>query len=142
VLAKSLMCLRLAMARQDRPRRGPACVTGYRKFFTHIKVLSMKPRILFALFVLGLGLVAALAFGPAAFARLTNDNVATACACGGGCDCDDCPCTCQVCDGECADCAACCKGAASASSEDLADARPSCCNVVRQCCVEKQACCA
>jgi hypothetical protein len=102
----------------------------------------MKPRILFALFVVGLGLLATLAYGPTAFARLIDENGATACACGGGCQCDDCACTCEDCDGQCAICAACCDGAAiTSTSNRSADARPSCCTVVRQCCVEKRACC-
>lgn len=115
----------------------------YLKTFIHKKGLIMKPRILFALFVLGLGLLAALAFGPSAFADRTHVSSATACACGGACQCEDCACTCEDCDGRCSDCATCCTAAAMTSSGDeSAVSRPTCCTVVRQCCVEKRSCCA
>jgi hypothetical protein len=138
----SLSCLQSRMARQPAALRSGLRLSRYTKLFIHLKGLLMKPRILFALFVLGLGLLAALAFGPSAIAGRTNKGSATACACGGGCECEDCACTCEDCDGRCTDCAACCNVAAMTNSGDESpDARPSCCTVVRQCCVEKRSCC-
>jgi len=94
----------------------------------------MKPRIVFVLLMVAVGLFATLAFGPTAFARLTNaDQAAAACECGGSCVCEDCACTCENCDGNCTQCDACCNAA-------VAD-RESCCSVIRQCCVEKRYCC-
>jgi hypothetical protein len=130
-----LTCMQLRMARQ------PFCLVT-KESFNHKKGLFMKPRILLALFVLGLGLLTALAFGNSAFAERTEVNSATACACGSACECEDCACTCDDCDGRCTDCATCCAAATTSTSDESLDSRPNCCNVVRQCCVEKRSCCA
>jgi hypothetical protein len=96
---------------------------------------------LISLFVLGMLLLAALALAPAAFAHMIHENAATACACGGVCQCEECDCVCDGCDGQCADCSTCCQAATATLGDKTGDACPGCRGDQRACGVASPVCC-